>query len=98
MKRTALAGLFISAVMLASPVFAAEDLCQINLQKINDAVASSGEISSDLQDNIDSTVAQAKEEQSKGTQRRFCTGSGRPATERPGLRPGNLAPWSGGAD
>ena len=67
MKRTALAGLFISAVMLASPVFAAEDLCQINLQKINDAVASSGEISSDLQDNIDSTVAQAKEEQSKGT-------------------------------
>ena len=67
MKRTALAGLFISAVMLASPVFAAEDLCQINLQKINDAVASSDEISSDLQDNIDSTVAQAKEEQSKGT-------------------------------
>ena len=67
MKRTALAGLFISAVMLASPVFAAEDLCQINLQKINDAVAGSGEISSDLQDNIDSTVAQAKEEQSKGT-------------------------------
>ena len=67
MKRTALAGLFISAVMLASPVFAAEHLCQINLQKINDAVASSGEISSDLQDNIDSTVAQAKEEQSKGT-------------------------------
>ena len=45
MKRTALAGLFISAVMLASPVFAADDLCQINLQKINDAVASSGEIS-----------------------------------------------------
>ena len=67
MKRTALAGLFISAVMLASPVFAADDLCQINLQNINDAVASSGEISSDLQDNIDSTVAQAKEEQSKGT-------------------------------
>ena len=67
MKRTALAGLFISAVMLASPVFAADDLCQINLQKINDAEASSGEISSDLQDNIDSTVAQAKEEQSKGT-------------------------------
>ena len=65
MKRTALAGLFISAVMLASPVFAAEDLCQINLQKINDAVASSGEISSDLQDNIDSTVAQAKEEQKR---------------------------------
>ena len=67
MKRTALAGLYICAVMLASPVFAADDLCQINLQKINDAVASSGEISSDLQDNIDSTVAQAKEEQSKGT-------------------------------
>ena len=67
MKRSALAGLFISAVMLASPVFAAEDLCQINLQKINDAVVSSGEISSDLQDNIDSRVADAKAEQAKGT-------------------------------
>ena len=67
MKGTALSALFAAATLLASPVFAADDLCTTNLQKINDAVASSGEISSDLQDNIDSTVAQAKEEQSKGT-------------------------------
>ncbi|KMM77868.1 hypothetical protein [Pseudomonas deceptionensis] len=67
MKRTALAGLFISAVMLASPVFAATDLCQINLQKIKDAVVSSGEMSSDLQDSVESRVAEAKAEQAKGT-------------------------------
>ncbi|PFP31484.1 hypothetical protein COK03_29720 [Priestia megaterium] len=29
-------GLFITAAFLASPVFAAEDLCAINLQKIKD--------------------------------------------------------------
>lgn len=36
MKRSALAGLFITAAMLASPAFAAgtkDDLCQINLAK-----------------------------------------------------------------
>ena len=49
MKRTALAGLFVAAAMLASPVFANEpakdDLCAINLQKINDAMATSGQTS-----------------------------------------------------
>ena len=38
MKRTALAGLFISAVMLASPVFAADDLCQITLSLPNPVI------------------------------------------------------------
>ncbi|MBF8779972.1 hypothetical protein [Pseudomonas fulva] len=36
MKGTALSALFAAATLLASPVFAAEDLCEINLQKIND--------------------------------------------------------------
>ena len=38
MKRSVLAGVFVTAAMLASPVFAAgneADLCQINLEKIN---------------------------------------------------------------
>ena len=56
MKRTALAGLFISGAMLASPVFAAEpakdDLCSINLQKINDAMATSGQTSENTNDNL----------------------------------------------
>jgi len=34
MKRSALAGLFITAAMLASPVFAADNLCEANLSRI----------------------------------------------------------------
>jgi len=41
MKRTALAGLFISVAMLASPVFAADnDLCTVKLQELKDKVTS----------------------------------------------------------
>ena len=41
MKRSALAGLFITAAMLNSPAFAAgeADLCKINLDKINNGKA-----------------------------------------------------------
>lgn len=70
MKRTALAGLFISAAMLASPVFAAnqDDLCQINLQKIHDAQASTGEVSESLKTDVEADVQRAKAEQAKGTE------------------------------
>lgn len=37
MKRSALAGLFVAAALLAPSVFAADDLCTVNLQKIKDA-------------------------------------------------------------
>ncbi|WP_433736358.1 hypothetical protein [Pseudomonas putida] len=42
MKRTAFAGVFICAALLASPVFAAgeHDLCTIKLQELRDKVAS----------------------------------------------------------
>lgn len=40
MKRTALTGLFFSAALLASPVFAADDLCDSNLQTLKDAQVS----------------------------------------------------------
>ena len=66
MKRSALAGLFITAAMLASPVFAAEDLCAINLQKINDAKVSTGEMPEDLKNTIDKAESEAKAAQAAG--------------------------------
>jgi hypothetical protein len=70
MKRSALAGLFITATMLASPVFAAaqEDLCQINLQKIKDAKVSTEVMSEQLSADIDASVQQASAEKAKGTE------------------------------
>lgn len=66
MKRSALAGLFITAAMLASPVFAAEDLCAINLQKISDAKVSTGEMPEDLKNTIDKAESEAKAAQAAG--------------------------------
>ncbi len=72
MKRTALAGLFICAVMSASPVFAAQtlpaedDLCAINLNKINNAMATSGQTSENTSDDIKAGYEKAKTEQTSG--------------------------------
>ncbi|WP_407729460.1 hypothetical protein ACJJU9_21345 [Pseudomonas helleri] len=66
MKRTALAGLFVSAAMLASPVFAADDLCQINLIKIADARATLIATSENTKGDIDAQVEKAKAEQAAG--------------------------------
>jgi hypothetical protein len=63
MKRSALAGLFITAAMLASPVFAAEktdQLCQINLDKINNGRALLATDTSGKSGEIDTAVSQAK--------------------------------------
>ena len=63
MKRSALAGLLITAAMLASPVFAAgktDDLCQINLDKINDGKALLATDTSGKSGEIDTAVSQAK--------------------------------------
>ncbi|MFP3517890.1 hypothetical protein SB766_17035 [Pseudomonas sp. SIMBA_077] len=66
MKRTALAGLFVCAAMLASPVFAAEDLCQVNLVKIADAQATLLATSENTKSDIDALVTKAKDEQAAG--------------------------------
>ena len=66
MKRTALAGLFVCAAMLASPVFAAEDLCQINLQKIDDTMATLVATSENTQEDINGLIEKAKGEKAKG--------------------------------
>ncbi|KAF0862828.1 hypothetical protein [Pseudomonas sp. LD120] len=70
MKGSALAGPFITAAMLASPVFVAgqEDLCQVNLKKIKDAKVGAQAMSSGLSSNIDAKVQQATAEQAKGTE------------------------------
>jgi hypothetical protein len=41
MKRTYLSGLIVASALVASPVFAAEDLCDVNIQKIEDAKTTS---------------------------------------------------------
>ena len=75
MKRSAFAGLFICAAMLASPVFAAtdtpakDDLCSINLQSINDALASSGQTSENTNDNLKAAYEKAKAAQASGNEK-----------------------------
>ena len=72
MKRTALTGLFICAVMSVSPVFAADpvpaknDLCTINLNKIENAMATSGQTSENTSEDIKAEVEKAKSEQTNG--------------------------------
>lgn len=70
MKRTAFAGLFISAALLASPVFAADtNLCDTNLQRIDNDIATANQMSESLKTDITATVGQAKAEQAKGTEK-----------------------------
>ena len=66
MKRTALAGLIVCASLLASPVFAAEDLCQINLQKIDDTMATLVATSENTDTNLKDEIQKAKAEQAAG--------------------------------
>ncbi|MEN2397621.1 hypothetical protein [Pseudomonas halotolerans] len=68
MKRTAFAGLFISAALLASPVFAADtNLCDTQLKKIDNDMATAQQMSESLKTELDSKVTKAKTEQAKGT-------------------------------
>ncbi|MDD1012509.1 hypothetical protein [Pseudomonas rubra] len=66
MKRTAICALFIATGLLASPVFADEDLCASNLQKINDTVATQGGTSESLDDAVKKNVDDAKAAQAAG--------------------------------
>ncbi|MBA5708667.1 hypothetical protein DT037_16570 [Pseudomonas fulva] len=66
MKGTALSALFAAATLLASPAFAADDLCALNLQKINDSMATAGATSEGLKTQIDEEVTKAKAAQAAG--------------------------------
>ncbi|WP_348748920.1 hypothetical protein [Pseudomonas rhodesiae] len=72
MKRSALAGLFMTAAMLASPAFAAgdKDLCQINLDKINNGKALLATDTSGKSGEVDTAVAQAKAAHAAGDEKK----------------------------
>ncbi|MBC3258311.1 hypothetical protein HU733_22685 [Pseudomonas paralactis] len=72
MKRSALAGLFMTAAMLASPAFAAgdKDLCQINLDKINNGKALLATDTSGKSGEIDTAVSQAKAAHTAGDEKK----------------------------
>ncbi|KQN51179.1 tmRNA [Pseudomonas sp. Leaf48] len=65
MNRSVLLGLFITASMMASPSFAAEDLCEVNLKTIENGKA---QVPPEMTDQVKASVEKAKAEQAKGTQ------------------------------
>lgn len=61
MKRTALTGLFLTAALLASPVFAAgKDLCTTNLNTIKNQLASPGNMGQDQKTQLMQVQTQAR--------------------------------------
>ncbi|KAB0484844.1 hypothetical protein SAMN04490202_1851 [Pseudomonas reinekei] len=67
MKHSAIAGLFIAAAMLASPVFAADkDLCAGNIQQINDFVDSAPSLPEGTMDTVKAALTKAKASQAAG--------------------------------
>jgi hypothetical protein len=68
MKRSVLAGLLITATVLASPVFAGsqEDLCQVNLQTLKNSQATIQ--NPDLKPELEATMKEAKAAQAKKTE------------------------------
>lgn len=63
MKRTAL---LITAALLTAPVFAATDLCSVNLQKIEDAKATSPILGDPLKEQVAEFEAKAKQARADG--------------------------------
>ncbi|GLZ88096.1 hypothetical protein Pres01_41470 [Metapseudomonas resinovorans] len=63
MKRTAL---FITAALLTSPIFAADDLCAVNLQKINDAMATNTTLGEPLRQEVEDLRMKAEQAQQTG--------------------------------
>ncbi|HEX8594696.1 MAG TPA: hypothetical protein VF682_15680 [Pseudomonas sp.] len=70
MKRTALTGLFLTAALLGSPVFAADDLCGANIKTLeNAAVSSNTNFSADSKADQEKTIASAKAAQAAGKEK-----------------------------
>jgi hypothetical protein len=64
MKRSVLLGLFVTASLMASTSFAAEDLCAVNLKTIDNAKA---QTPPELKEQVMESVEKAQAEQAKGT-------------------------------
>ncbi|MCY1549966.1 hypothetical protein D9M68_861750 [compost metagenome] len=63
MKRTAL---LFTAALLASPAFAADDLCAVNLQKLNDALATNTTIGEPIRQEVQDLRMKAEQAQQAG--------------------------------
>jgi hypothetical protein len=63
MKRTAL---LFTAALLASPAFAADDLCTVNLQKLNDALATNTTIGEPIRQEVQDLRMKAEQAQQAG--------------------------------
>ncbi|MGV8887429.1 MAG: hypothetical protein ACOH2P_05090 [Pseudomonas sp.] len=64
MKRSVLLGLFVTASLMASTSFAAEDLCAVNLKTIENAKT---QIPPEMTEQVMDSVKQAKADHAKGT-------------------------------
>lgn len=64
MNRSVLLGLFVAASVMASPSFAAEDLCAVNLKTIENGKA---QIPPEMADQVKASVKQAEADHAKGT-------------------------------
>ncbi|MBV4502656.1 hypothetical protein [Pseudomonas shirazensis] len=73
MKGTALSALFAAATLLASPVFAADDLCAMNLQKIDDSMATTATTSEGLDKTLTEHIDKAKAAQASGDKKECIT-------------------------
>lgn len=73
MKGTALSALFAAATLLASPVFAADDLCTLNLQKIDDSMATAATTSEGLDKTLTEHIDKAKAAQASGDTKECIT-------------------------
>ncbi|MCD5988650.1 MULTISPECIES: hypothetical protein [Pseudomonas syringae group] len=70
MKRTALTGLFLTAALLGSPAFAADDLCGANLQTLKDAhTSANANMSADTKAEIEKTQEDATKAQKAGDEK-----------------------------
>ena len=70
MKRTALTGLFLTAALLGSPVFAADDLCGANLQALKDAqVSTNTNLSADSKKELEKTYSDAAAAKAAGDEK-----------------------------
>ena len=77
MKHSALAGMFITAALLASPVFAADkDLCDGNIQKLEDAASSGMAIGENSAENIKAALDKAKAAKAAGNEKDCIAVSG----------------------
>ncbi|UCJ18506.1 hypothetical protein K5Q02_09130 [Pseudomonas sp. MM211] len=63
MKRVSM---FVIAAVLAAPAFAADDLCTVNLQKLDNAVAAKATIADPLKSQVEEAKKQATDAQAAG--------------------------------